>query len=200
MASVKAKLSSSPIMAGWNLSLSNQFEKSRNSNSKAFDDDDDLLMGAMLSQKPGNGMEMLQNCDLPPPSKVFSGVESERLELLKALRLSQTRAREAEAKYAAILKERDLLSHALLKESMQVFAYRQFLELLEVQVLMVRANLKEEMSWLVGRDCGGNGGEGAVESAADGGGDGTGLTWIMAVALCLGIAGFGFAYGCRCFL
>ncbi|GAB4847247.1 hypothetical protein Ancab_026288 [Ancistrocladus abbreviatus] len=196
MASMKANPSSSPVMAGWNFSLSNQIVKSWKSNSTPFDDEDNLLMGAMLSQKPANGMEMLQNCDLPPPIKVFSGFESERLELLKALRLSQARAREAEAKHAAIAKERDSISNALLKESTQVFAYRQFVKLLEVQVLMVRSQMQEETPQLSGYDCGSGG---AKEATVDGGGDGNGLTWIIAVALCLGIAGFGFALSSRHF-
>ncbi|CAK9171954.1 unnamed protein product [Ilex paraguariensis] len=95
-------------------------------------------MGLMLS--PKSGIELMQNCDLPPPLKVFSGPdkkvippmnsligqeeeavafpmsrsgsEGENLELLRALRLSQTRAREAERKAQVLVKERDTLSNA----------------------------------------------------------------------------------------
>uniref|UniRef100_A0A803MCK6 Uncharacterized protein n=1 Tax=Chenopodium quinoa TaxID=63459 RepID=A0A803MCK6_CHEQI len=166
-------------------------------NVKGFDEND-LMMGVMLSQKPGN--DLIQNCDLPPPTKVFSGlpdnvtvispmkrkkvqnfvgdhdhgdefdVGDRKMGLLKALRLSQTRAREAEAKYAAMTKERDALACAVVQDSMQIFAYRQFVTLLEFQ--------------------------------GDEGGDGSGsngLTLLITMAFCLGIAGVGFAVGCKYF-
>ncbi|KAL1289967.1 hypothetical protein AAHE18_20G095800 [Arachis hypogaea] len=111
------------------------------------------------------GIDLMQNCDLPPPSKVFVGPDEtivfpmnracdavgkegeeeqrdgrhygtyggengggddrDKIELLKALRASQTRAREAEKKAAVLRKERDGLSVALVEEAMQLFAYRQ---------------------------------------------------------------------------
>uniref|UniRef100_A0A7C8YZC9 Uncharacterized protein n=1 Tax=Opuntia streptacantha TaxID=393608 RepID=A0A7C8YZC9_OPUST len=188
-------------------------------NSKAFDEND-LVMGVMLYQKH----DLIQNCDLPPPMKVFSGSDIKtvvpgsmkkkkkkintfslmgtqeeiddhneddgKLELLKALRLSQTRAREAEAKCAAISKERDLLALGFMQNSMEVFAYRQLVRLLEFQVSKLQQQQnKQEMSC----DCG----MVREDEAIDDGSGTTGLTWIMAVAFCLGIAGFGFAIGCK---
>ncbi|GMH05921.1 hypothetical protein Nepgr_007761 [Nepenthes gracilis] len=210
MASIKP----SP-MGGWNFS---------NQKSKALDEND-LVLGVMLSQR-SNGIELLQNCDLPPPIRVFSGsdsavlasmnkiysltsrkveedelgtsrnfgTEKEKLEILKALRLSQTRAREAETRYAAIAKERDSLSHAFLNESMQVFAYRQLVKLLELQVSKLQLHIQQRQPWLCSDCCGPNGVEGGEVAAADGGEDGSGLTWIMTMAFCFGIAGLGFAF------
>ncbi|KAL1336568.1 hypothetical protein AAHE18_10G072000 [Arachis hypogaea] len=125
------------------------------------------------------GIDLMQNCDLPPPSKVFVGPDEtivfpmnracdavgkegeeeqrdgrhygtyggengggddrDKIELLKALRASQTRAREAEKKAAVLRKERDGLSVALVEEAMQLFAYRQHVRLLELQVLHLRS-------------------------------------------------------------
>jgi len=113
-------------MAGW-------ASNNQKLNSKALDGNE-MMMGLEVSQKPG--VDLMQNCDLPPPTKVFtgsdttvvssmnrilsvtgkeddneefhvyiSGSENEKLELLKALRLSQTRAREAEKKAATLVKE-----------------------------------------------------------------------------------------------
>ncbi|KAG5241849.1 GTP cyclohydrolase II [Salix suchowensis] len=130
-------------------------------NSRALREND-LLLVPLLS--PSSGFDLMQNCDLPPPLKVFSGsdksvissmnrafsmvgrehdhddfdvyrgcggVNYEKLELLKALRLSQTRARDAERKAASLIKERDCL-----------FAYRQWVRLLEFQVLKA-----QEQQW-----------------------------------------------------
>lgn len=200
-------------MAGWG-TVKNQHMP----NSKGFDEND-LVMGVMLSQKH----DLIQNCDLPPPMKVFSGSDIKtvvprsmkrkintfslmgnqeeiddddddddgKLGLLKALRLSQTRAREAEAKCAAISKERDLLALGFMENSMQVFAYRQLVRLLEFQVSKLQQKQKKQEMCC---DCG-MVREG--EEAMDDGNGTAGFTWIMAVAFCLGIAGFGFALGCK---
>ncbi|TXG60140.1 hypothetical protein EZV62_014713 [Acer yangbiense] len=144
-------------------------------NSKGVKNENDLLMGHLLySQK--SGMELMQNCDLPPPLKVFTGSDKRvissmnrvfgqvgaeedhdnwefdgesdgKLELLKALRLSQTRAREAEKRATNLTKERDCLSKAILDDSLRLLAYRQCVKLLEVQVSMLqwqRQELEEE--------------------------------------------------------
>ncbi|KAJ1398536.1 hypothetical protein SESBI_31015 [Sesbania bispinosa] len=65
--------------------------------------------------------------------------EKGKVELLKALHASQTRAREAEKKISVLRKERDGLSIALLEEAMQLFAYRQHVRLLELQVLNLQS-------------------------------------------------------------
>lgn len=181
-------------------------------NSKALDGNE-MVMGVEVSQKPG--VDLMQNCDLPPPMKVFtgsdttvvssmnrilsvtntgkeddndefhvyiSGGENEKLELLKALRLSQTRAREAEKKAAALVKERDCVSNALLEEATQLFAYRQWVRLLELQVTQKQ------------KGCGYGG---LLKEEDHGGEGGSGVTWFMAFAFCLGFVGVGFVFGCR---
>ncbi|XP_057431294.1 uncharacterized protein LOC130724138 [Lotus japonicus] len=134
------------------------------------------IMGFTVSHKPA-GLDLMQNCDLPPPSKFFMGPDKtvilsmnkvcniageeqdqdskyfhgyaiknsgdedrDKMELLKALQASQTRAREAEKKATVLRKERDGLSIALLEEAMQLFACRQQVRLLEVQVLNLQSN------------------------------------------------------------
>ncbi|KAJ7969444.1 putative Transmembrane protein [Quillaja saponaria] len=127
-----------------------------------WDFDGNEMMGLIDSQKPG--IDLMQNCDLPPPSKVFMGSDKmvilsmnkvcstigkaqdhkefatytdgdhDKLEILKALRSSQTRAREAEKKAEILAKEKVRLSNALMEEAMQSFAYRQQVRLLELQV------------------------------------------------------------------
>ncbi|CAI8598190.1 unnamed protein product [Vicia faba] len=135
------------------------------------------VMGFKVSHKPV-GFDLMQNCDLPPPSKVFLGSdktvilsmnkvcnisgkekeqdskhcglengddEKDKRELLKALKASQTRAREAEKMAAILNKEKDDLSVALLEEAMQLFACRQRVRLLELQVL----NLQQKPAMLM---------------------------------------------------
>ncbi|XVF15285.1 hypothetical protein REPUB_Repub09cG0137800 [Reevesia pubescens] len=132
-----------------------------------------MIRCALISQK--SGIDFVQNCDLPPPLKVFTGNEGgedEKLKLLKALRLSQTRAREAERKAANLAEEKERISNAFMKDSLHLFGYRQWVRLLEIQVSKLQSQLVkqekhsqshhycdkpegiesgigEEMSWLV---------------------------------------------------
>lgn len=164
----------------------------------------ETVMGPALSGNTGQGL--MQNCDLPPPLKIFAGpnkvvfssmnweeeenefhlsrygFENEKLELLKALRHSQTRAREAERKAAVLIKERETISNALLEESTQLFAYRQWVRLLELQVSKLRRREREEP---------------LLKKEDDSVGAGSSITWIMALAFCLGVAGVGIVFGCR---
>ncbi|XP_019185157.1 PREDICTED: uncharacterized protein LOC109180142 [Ipomoea nil] len=141
---------------------------------------DEIALGfTFLGQK--SGLELMQNCDLPPPLKVFSGVSppppvedhNEKLELLKALRLSQTRAREAERKYQVLSKETDALSNLLLKESLRLLACRNWVRLLELQVSQMekQSNTREEID------------DHNISS-----------TWFVAMAFCMGIAGVSLAF------
>ncbi|EEF28282.1 uncharacterized protein LOC8278149 [Ricinus communis] len=212
-------------MAGWAASNNN-----KKLNPGALDEND-ILMGALLARK--SSIDLLQNCDLPPPLKVFSGSdrtirssmnrvfsmmgkeeennefdihgsvgggENGKLEILKALRLSQTRAREAEKKAASLAKENDCISNALLRESMQLFAYRQWVRLLEVQVMKLQSEGKHQGNrWCC--SCGGRL-EGVKKLLKDGedcgsGDGGGGVCWILAWAFCIGIAGVRLAFGCR---
>ncbi|KAK4584134.1 hypothetical protein RGQ29_022033 [Quercus rubra] len=211
-------MKSSP-MAGW--VLNNQ-----KLNSKAFDGNEMMMMvGLEQSQKPG--IDLMQNCDLPPPMKVFTGSdktvmssmnkvfggmmakedeneefnvyrgggENEKLELLKALRSSQTRAREAEMKAASLVNERNCLSDALLEEAMRLFAYRQWVRLLELQISKLQSEWLQQQNQNTGCGCGGS--KGAEELLKEGDGDepGGGVTWFLALAFCLGFVGVGFAFG-----
>ncbi|CAJ1854741.1 unnamed protein product [Sphenostylis stenocarpa] len=183
------------------------------------------IMGFTVSLKP-LGFDLVQNCDLPPPSKFFMGPdkrvmlstnrtyditgkgeeedskqsrayrmengddERNKMELLKALQASQTRAREAEKKAAFLKKERDGLSMVLLGEAMHLFAYRQQVRLLELQVLHL-----QQSHWLHQQtegDVGSSKGVGHEEES-------TSVAWVLALVLSLGI-GVSTALACRHYL
>ncbi|KAL5755336.1 hypothetical protein ACOSP7_023556 [Xanthoceras sorbifolium] len=181
-------------------------------NCRGFNEND-IVMGQLVSQK--SGMELMQNCDLPPPLKVFTGsdkrvissmnkvcglviaeeddswgfdgAKDDKLELLKALRLSQTRAREAEKRAATLANQKDCLSKAFFDDSLQLLAYRQCVKLLELQVSVLqsqwRSQRQQELEEHMCSDC-----DDDTE---------VGFSWFVTLALCLGIAGVGFAFGCR---
>lgn len=179
-----------------------------------------MVMGHLLFRKPG-AIDIMQNCDLPPPLKVFSGPdktllssmnrvcgikqdqqhvdgdgdddfninyefdvyfrsgehEQEKLELLKALRLSQKRAREAEKRAASLAKERDFFSKAIFQDSLRLLAYRRWTTLLEFQVSILHSQSQQN------------------HEEDDDHGDHHGIEvspWFMALAFCLGILGVGF--------
>ncbi|XP_077211007.1 uncharacterized protein LOC143846457 [Tasmannia lanceolata] len=170
-----------------------------------------IMMGFMLSQR--SGFELLQNCDLPPPLKVFSGeiqtvlktspsmkpsppinnyptedgyvrdFTNEKLGLLKALQLSQTRAREAEKKVLTVSSEKNQLTALFFQESYRLFAHRHWLKLLEIEISQLRSQLeisslrKEKQS---------------EEKKNDD--EDKGSKW-WALAMCLSIASFGLALG-----
>lgn len=162
-----------------------------------------------------SGFELMQNCDLPPPVKVFAGPEKiilspitredfdgsggmefsgEKLELLKALRLSQTRAREAERKLCILSKERDDLSKFLLEESLQLFAYKQWLKLMEYQVSKLEKQEKKKKQECAACQRGTICWDAAkIEDEEDDQKGSKSMKWFVAFAFCLGIAGFGFA-------
>ncbi|XP_019257725.1 PREDICTED: uncharacterized protein LOC109235936 [Nicotiana attenuata] len=173
---------------------------------------DEMAMNYMFGQK--SSLDLMQNCDLPPPLKVFSGPDktvlsptnnvwrvieeddhkeaniepkqelgSDRFELLKALRRSQTRAREAERKYQALHKEKDALSNFLIEESARSRAYKNWIKVLELQILQLKTQQQQQQHV----DRLDRTKEDEDKNAANG------VTWFIAVALCLGIA----AIGCR---
>lgn len=174
---------------------------------------DEMAMNYMFGQK--SNLDLMQNCDLPPPLKVFSGPDktvlsptnnvwrvieeddhkeaniepkqelgSDRFELLKALRRSQTRAREAERKCQALHKEKDALSNFLIEESARSLAYKNWIKVLEFQILQLKTQQQQQQQHV---DRMHRTKEDEDKNAANG------VTWFMAVALCLGIA----AIGCR---
>ena len=115
---------------------------------------------------PGD-LDLVQNSDLPPPAKLFQGgsAAEEHRRLLKALRLSQTRAREAEEEAAALTESNGRLNSLLIRESMRLLAQKHWLKLLEMERNFAGA----------GED--------------DGVGGGAASTLVI---VCLGIAGVGF--------
>ncbi|PON47360.1 hypothetical protein TorRG33x02_323650 [Trema orientale] len=195
-------------------------------NYKAVEYGNEMLMGlgaASHKMGPAVGFDLMQNCDLPPPLKVFMGPEKtivsssmkygpfspiqkgivnreeendnnefdddvyrndvvgdsyDKLELLKALRLSQTRAREAEKKAKVLAKEKDCLSRALVDEAKVLFAHRQWVRLLELQVSSLCSKSKADHH----------------DEDRDRDRDHGCITWVMALAFCLGIAAFGCSY------
>lgn len=133
-----------------------------------------------------DGVELIRNCDLPPPQKVFKSGMEEKIELLKALRLSQTRAREAERKAAKLMEERDCISRAFEDEARLMFCYRQSLKLLEIRVCKLQKQEVEEVE------------EEEEEEERDENGGNGGMKWVWALAICLSVVGVGFLLGYTC--
>ncbi|XP_055815342.1 uncharacterized protein LOC129885163 [Solanum dulcamara] len=163
----------------------------------------------VFGQKQKSSLDFLmQNCDLPPPLKVFSGpdksvvltptndnvkegdiemkqeIGSDRLEILKALRRSQTRAREAERKYLALHKEKEALLNLMLDESARSLAYRNWIKVLELQILQLKTQKQQQKYENVDK---------WDRTKEDENGT-NGVTWFIAVAFCLGIAAIGYRY------
>ncbi|KAL5230680.1 hypothetical protein ABZP36_029456 [Zizania latifolia] len=144
--------------------------------------------------------DLLQNCDLPPPAKLFGPLPTlQRLEnaaagtnrrsggdvdggnddpLMRALRLSQSRAREAEGKLAAAGASNGELAELLVRDSVVLSAHRRWVMMLEAENILlrgVRAVVEDD-----GEEEGGAR-RGAVAA------------WWLALAVCVGIAGVGLA-------
>ncbi|XP_049372085.1 uncharacterized protein LOC125836989 [Solanum verrucosum] len=164
-------------------------------------------MNYVFGQKQKSSLDFLmQNCDLPPPLKVFSGPDmnddnvkeanievrqelgSDRLEVLKALRRSQTRAREAERKYLALQKEKEALSNLMLDESARALAYRNWIKVLELQLLQLKTQKQQKQQQQQYEHV-----DEWNRTKEDENGT-NGVTWLIAVAFCLGIAAIGYRY------
>lgn len=174
----------------------------------------EMLLGFDLSKRSSLcAGDLLQNCDLPPPLKLFSPVEQddkkavlrssgvrsegccvagsevdrwdgeENPSLLRALRLSQTRAREAEKRASQERSRNQDLVGLLLADSLRLSAYRRWVELLEAEVSVLQKRMLRPVQ---GEELGD---EGSDPAAA--------MTWWCTLALSLGIVGVGFALG-RC--
>lgn len=115
------------------------------------------------------------------------GLIDDRLGLLKALQLSQTRAREAEKKASIVSIENDNLTAMFFEESSRLFAHRQWLKLLEIEILHLKAQLAVSDSHTTKKQLG-------EKKEGD-----AGSGWCIALAVCLGLAGVGFALSCRYF-
>ncbi|KAG9456428.1 hypothetical protein H6P81_000936 [Aristolochia fimbriata] len=155
-------------------------------------------------------LQLLQNCDLPPPIKVFaeeketfaksstqlqfspsskgSRVEAldqpeDKLGLLKALNLSQTRAREAEKKASNLRDEKDRFTTLFWMEASQLRAHRHWVKLLEYEITQLRSQLVLSQK------------EKPREERRDGE-EVTPQGWAIALLL---VANFGLAIGCSYF-
>jgi hypothetical protein len=115
--------------------------------------------------------------------------EKSKMELLKALEASQTRAREAEKMAAILRKERDGLSIALLEEAMQLFSCRQMVRLLEFQVSNLQPLWLQQQLVMSMSGCSAKSTEGAVGLPDQEGHDEetTCVTWVLALIFSLGI-------------
>lgn len=125
--------------------------------------------------------------------------ESDKLDLMKALRLSQSRARTAEKKASLVTEERDRLHNLFLKESLRLFAHRQWLKLLQLEVSHLRSH-KQKTHTQAHEDHNNKpqGEKGFPEAEPEDGENTDGLIWCMStLALCLSIAGVGVAVGYR---
>ncbi|KAJ4966480.1 hypothetical protein NE237_018329 [Protea cynaroides] len=182
----------------------------------------DMVMGLVLPQERSY-LDLMQNCDLPPPVKIFSGTETttlistkirtkqddgvlpmgpgsfqydEKLDLLKALQLSKKRAREAEKKAMQMKEERDRLSNALLEESLQLFAHRQWVRLLELELVLLRSQKQESQQQQLCHECNYTPKRRKIQAKKEEEMGGW-TPWLMALALCLGFAGLRVLFGCR---
>ncbi|XP_043710170.1 uncharacterized protein LOC122659083 [Telopea speciosissima] len=147
---------------------------------------------------------LMQNCDLPPPLKLFPMGQSslqhdEKLALLKALKLSQIRAREAEKKAILLAEERDRLTNKLQEESLRLFAHRQWVRLLDLEVVLLRSQKQQfQQQQLCHGGCYYTQKRRKVEARKE---DDMGgwKPWFMALALFLGFASLGMLFGYRNF-
>lgn len=177
-------------MAAW-------IQATQNSRTGGFEGIEQYTGGYIPS--PKQSLNLMQNCDLPPPMKLFSGAAQEddhvrayedcprndKLEILKALRLSQSRAIEAERKLKAVIKEKEELSNLIVDDSLRLFAYQRLVHLLEFQVLKLQRMQEENMQKQYGvLNC--------KEEVADYDEGGSSKKWCAAIAFCLAIAGIGF--------
>ncbi|CAD6264437.1 unnamed protein product [Miscanthus lutarioriparius] len=145
--------------------------------------------------------DLLQNCDLPPPAKLFGPVPTlHRLEtaaaaaakdhkgdvadedLLRALRLSQSRAREAEDHLSAAGATNVDLAALLVRDSVALSAHRRWVMMLEAENSLLRGRRGDA-------DAGPE-----PEPDPDHGAGGVAAWWV-ALAVCVGVAGVGLALG-----
>ncbi|KAM3231032.1 hypothetical protein ACQJBY_061284 [Aegilops geniculata] len=159
-----------------------------------------LLMaapGADEHQRRGRGRppcaDLLLNCDLPPPAKLFGPLPALHLppraggtdekgdggkdSLLRALRLSQSRAREAEEKLAAAAASSGGLAALLVRDAVALSAHRRWVMMLEAENSALRAG-------------GGAGAAGAEPEEGEEEEDGrrVAAAWWVALAVCVGLA------------
>ncbi|KAK8943326.1 hypothetical protein KSP40_PGU010139 [Platanthera guangdongensis] len=72
-----------------------------------------------------------------------SGINQSRTQLLEALRLSQTRARNAEMAAQKAYDEKEHIFKLLLKQASHLFAYKQWLQMLQLESLFLRLKIDD---------------------------------------------------------
>ncbi|XP_042452244.1 uncharacterized protein LOC122036877 [Zingiber officinale] len=126
--------------------------------------------------------ERNNNVDVADQSDAQLG-PAESTRLLRALRLSQTRAREAERKVEEESRRRQELSKLMLEEALRLSSYRRWVMLLEAEISVLR---KQGLAPRPREDKEEEEEEEVVAAAA---------AWWLTLALCIGIAGVGFVMG-----
>ncbi|XP_031493413.1 uncharacterized protein LOC116259678 [Nymphaea colorata] len=160
-------------------SLKNSLEGERNkpvAPTKSVSSDYDYS----LLQSIGGRITETSECTTEHPDK--------KLDLLKALQLSQTRARVAERKASIMSMENENLLNLYFKGSARIFAYRQWVKLLELEILQLQSQGAVSQS---------NGSSDCSEMSSDINGkknqvdNYSNRAWYWAVTLCLSLASVG---------
>ncbi|KAJ3704920.1 hypothetical protein LUZ61_008625 [Rhynchospora tenuis] len=148
--------------------------------------EDDKLKARSSSLSPTTA-PLLSQISSPDPFPSTKELESRQdkssdqiTDLLRALQLSQTRAREAEKEYMATTERNQQMMALLLDESLRLSAHKQWVRILETENSVLKKRKEEEKTKAKADD---------VTGVADM------ATWCLAFALCLGIAGVGLALG-----
>lgn len=76
-------------------------------------------------------------------NRLLSGNEPSKAQLLEALRHSQTRAREAEKAAQKAYTEKEHIVKLFFRQASQLFAYKQWIQLLQLESLILQLKLKE---------------------------------------------------------
>ncbi|WMV11590.1 hypothetical protein MTR67_004975 [Solanum verrucosum] len=99
----------------------------------------------------------LKNSDTPSqkvvPEMNTSGDDESKAQLLKALRHSQTRAREAENAAKQAFAEKEHVVQLVFRQASQLFAYKQWFQLLQLEnfYFQIKNNKKQPMSTMLPR-------------------------------------------------
>ncbi|KAM0948719.1 hypothetical protein DsansV1_C06g0062361 [Dioscorea sansibarensis] len=106
----------------------------------------------------------------------------ERRSTLRALQLCQTRAREAE-------KRSKKMADMLLRESVKLCAYKHWVKMLEIRVLVLENGNEKRMLCEHDDD----------DDDDDDDDEASSVSWCSVLAICFGVAGMGFMLG-RCLI
>ena len=89
--------------------------------------------------------DKVENCDLPRPQTVqFYDDLPSKNEVLGALRLSQTRAREAETAAHEARQEKERVIRLIFKQASTAYALRLWIQMLQIERLLLRRRIEGE--------------------------------------------------------